>query len=94
MISEQVILRGFELIVSAANAGERAPTNRHSANPTGKLRSGITQALIKNGMIRVEVYGKNWRVIEILKGPHAGKRTKMPPDPRSKPYKVLPSVFL
>ena len=38
----------------------------------------------------VEVYAKNWRVITLLSGPHAGKRTAEPPFKTLGPYKTLP----
>ena len=46
--------------------------------------------LLKEGRIRIEIYGRNWRVAEILKGPNAGKRTKGPPNSRAWPYRTLP----
>ncbi len=90
-LTRTAINEGFRAIEAAAIAGERAPTTRTLDNPSGTMRAGITSALLKEGRIRAEIYGQNSRVIEILKGPHAGKRTKGPPDPNAKPYKVLPA---
>jgi len=81
---------GFAAIEQAALRGERAPTNQTGENPAGTLRSGITTELLKQGRIKVEIYALNWRVIEILTGPHAGERTKGPPNPSWQPYKILP----
>lgn len=67
------IERDFALLVAAAVAGERCPQNY----PFGPIKS--ISALVKAGMIRTEIYALNWRVAQILDGPHAGKRTKEPP---------------
>jgi len=80
----------FAALVQAALRDERAPTNKGSENPTGTMHRKIMSALLNEGRIRVEIYAKNWRVIEILTGPHAGKRTKAPPNQNSRPYKILP----
>lgn len=83
---------GFALIERAAVLGARAPTNWSMDNPTGVLPSGVTSALVKEGRVRIEVYAKNWRVIEILKGPNAGKRTMECPYNGAKPYKIVPPL--
>lgn len=91
-LSAHQINSGFALIERAAIEGKRCPTNRSAENPTGELASGITGALVKAGRIRIEVYAHNWRVVEILKGPFAGKRTAASPYKGSgKPYLVLPA---
>lgn len=82
--------KGFRQIVAAAKAGQRCPTNRTQENPTGELRAGVTTALVKAKRIRVEIFAHNWRVVEIIDGPHAGLRTAPPPYKfATKPYKVL-----
>lgn len=93
MVAIKTIEKGFNLIERAAIKGERAPTNVSMDNPNGQLHSGVTSQLLKQGKIRVEVYAHNWRVIEILTGPNAGKRTAMPPYKyATKPYLTLPRV--
>lgn len=90
MPTAREIYDGYRLIEQAAIAGARCPVNITMATPDGGLASGVTGALARDGRIRIEVYAKNWRVIEILKGPHAGKRTAPPPFKGSrKPYKII-----
>ena len=92
MVTRADIQEGFAAIERAALKDERCPTNISMENPAGTLRSGITTALVKEGKIRIEVYAQNYRVIEILTGPNAGKRTKAPPNKAWKPYRVLPGT--
>lgn len=79
----------FERFVQAAREGERCPSNdliegllRNAGLPQTAFgaRKGHAMTLAERGDIRVEVSGKNWRVVEILTGEHAGKRTM--PDPK------------
>lgn len=70
-----------------AVAGDRCPTQNEL------LRAGYTGtatpvALARAQRIRIEVYGRNWRVVEIREGEHKGKRTQEPPG-GGKPYKVI-----
>jgi hypothetical protein len=74
-------------IVNAALMGERCPIN--AAESAGGLPRGATTELARAGLIRVEVYPHNWRVIEILQGPHAGKRTAPPPNRKWRPYLIV-----
>lgn len=76
----------FALCEAAAVAGVRAPQGRGDS-PIG-LRSADTTALALAGRIRVEIYAWNWRVIEILVGPNAGKRTLAAPHGQ-KPWKII-----
>lgn len=53
---------------------------------------GITfSTLARQGRIKVMVFRKNYRVVEILVGPHAGKQTADAPDRRigEVPYKIV-----
>ena len=63
----------FNIIVKRAFKGERAPQ-------IGEYKSlpPVIATLAKQGRIKVEIYARNWRVIEILKGPSVGARTKEP----------------
>lgn len=58
----------FERIVAAAVAGQRAPTNNEVPRPA-KAR------LEQIGAIKRHMVPNNVTVVEILTGPHAGKRT-------------------
>jgi hypothetical protein len=73
----------FAKIEAAAAAGARCPTQDQIG-----VHTGAVGELCRAGRIRVEVYAHNWRVAEILDGPHKGKRTAPPPNPAWKPYLV------
>lgn len=90
MLKRKAIDLGFAAIERAAIHGARCPTTKTRENPAGGLPSGVTSELLKQGKIKVEVYAHNWRVIEILVGPHAGKRTLAAPHGR-RPYLILPA---
>lgn len=84
----------FALIVEAALNNERCPMNYGFERSRGTIPQGAVDGLVKEGKIRVEVYAKNYRVIEIMWGRNAGKRTKPPDNKHWKPYKVLPKPQL
>jgi len=65
----------FEVLEAAAIEGRRCP-----ANGAEGLVDKAASALARAGHIRIEVAGKNWRIVHILTGPHAGKHTALPPD--------------
>jgi hypothetical protein len=77
----------FALLEQAAIAGARCPQSA----PFGPVRSGDVTALCRDGKILVEVFVHNWRVVTILTGPHAGKKTETPPtfNHSPKPYKTV-----
>ncbi len=64
----------FAAIERAAVEGARCPING-----IGEFSSGDVVALAHAGWIAIEIAGRNYRTVEILAGPHAGKRTKEPP---------------
>lgn len=73
----------FAEIEAAAAAGTRCPMNY-----TGALAINSVPALARAGRIRILITGHNWRQVDILTGPHAGKSTL--PDPlKRKPWKVI-----
>ena len=74
----------FRLLELAAIAGERCPKSK----PYGPLPGELTQALVAEGRIRVEIFAENWRVVTILTGPHAGASTKAAPK-GGQPYRTL-----
>jgi len=86
-LSRAILNQGLAEIEAAAVAGERCPVTRREG--VKGLSDGVTTALAREGRIRIEVYAKNWRVAEILKGPNAGKRTKAPPNPEWRPYLTI-----
>lgn len=65
----------YMLIAHRAIYGARAPTNYSPENPSGEVYASAVKELALQGRIRVEVYAKNWRVMELLDGPNAGART-------------------
>jgi hypothetical protein len=75
MTAAEKLTHIFNLVVSAAIAGERCPENWKLP-----LSTGISQ-LCKHGRLKVYISGHNYRQVEILDGPHAGKRTA--PDPQN-----------
>jgi hypothetical protein len=75
----------IEAIAAAADRGDRCPTTPELQR-RGLSVPGIVQ-LAEAGLIRTEVYGRNWRVVWICQGPHRGKSTK--PAPYGEPYKVI-----
>lgn len=76
--------RDFDLIQAAVAAGERCPMN----HPEGPLQSGAIAALAHRGALKSEVFGRNFRRVTLLVGPHAGKSTADPPATyRRAPYK-------
>lgn len=86
-LSRAILNQAFAAIEAAAVAGERCPVTAREG--IEGLPNGATTALARKGRIRIEVYAKNWRVAEILKGPNAGKRTKAPPNPEWRPYLTM-----
>ena len=76
----------FDLVAEAAAKGERCPKNieiwillQNAGLPTGRSEYTVLEALGRQGKIRGKVSGRNWRTIEILVGPHAGKETRWDP---------------
>lgn len=69
-------------LVEAARAGRRCPQNHKLPHMQA------VPYLVATGDIRVEIYCQNYRVVEILTGPHAGARTAEAPV-STPPYKVL-----
>jgi hypothetical protein len=85
-ISEAELDRQFGLLEQAAKRGERCPQSGNF----GPLKSAATTALARAGRIRIEIYAHNWRVVEILTGRHAGKRTMPTPYKGSgRPYMTI-----
>lgn len=62
-------------------AGERAPFNHEIRGGTATLQNMLRRGLIS----RIEVYGKNWRVIQLPDG----SRTAEPPFSNLGPYRTF-----
>lgn len=77
----------FDFLVKYAKSGERCPTSdqlKYHQQP-----HNLTE-LASNGYIRIEVFVRNWRVVTILAGAHAGKATAPCPHGGSlKPYRII-----
>lgn len=73
----------FRAIEAAAIAGERCPDNTVQG-----VQSHYVKRLADQGRVRVLIYRHNFRVVEILAGPHAGKSTKPPSEP-GPPYRIV-----
>lgn len=76
----------FSMIEAAAMKGARCP--QANEFPEGGVASAV-YALADQGKIKIETYAKNWRVVQILEGPHAGKRTKACPHNHDGPWRVI-----
>jgi hypothetical protein len=84
----------FQLLVDAAVEGKRCPVadaiDRAMSLAGHGYGATLVPALADAGRIRIEVGGKNWRVVTICDGPHAGAATARPPGGRSfEPYVVI-----
>jgi len=77
----------FSQLVDAAIAGQRCPVTAREGVPG--LPGHATSVLAREGRIKVEIYAHNWRVVEILDGPHAGARTKPCPHETNGPYRII-----
>jgi hypothetical protein len=74
--------KAFALLVDHAIIGARCPvTSGPSAHPL--LISAHFSGLARQGRIRVEIGGHNWRRITILTGRHAGTSTAPNPNPKA-----------
>ena len=72
-MTDDLVARTFAIFEAAAAEGRRAPENG-----TFGIRSDVATMLAARGDIRILIYGHNYRVVEILTGPHQGKRTLAP----------------
>lgn len=82
-ISEQAIAACWASVQRAAAAGEPCPHNDVDGVSTDTIR-----ILAERHFIRALISGKNWRCVQILKGPHAGKSTLA--DPKGgRIYKII-----
>lgn len=89
MTSEPAALEAVPaLLRAAATAGERCPTDPEIGDHLYGLglnypADARPSALAARGLLRSEVYARNWRVVEI-----DGMRTKEPPTGGA-PYRII-----
>jgi hypothetical protein len=75
----------FGLLEKAADRGERCPISSGPDAVKG-TKPGDVAALEREGFISIHPRsGHNWRMVTILKGPHAGKSTAPYPTNRDRP---------
>lgn len=65
--------------IAAANG--RCPAN-------AEIGHGVIPALAAAGQVEVELYGRNFRRVKLLTGPHAGAMTASPPA-GWRPYAII-----
>jgi hypothetical protein len=76
--------RVIKMLEVAARDGARCPMNADL--PVGARQ--MLPHLAREGKIKIEVSGHNWRTVTMLEGPHKGKKTA--PDPTgSLPYVTI-----
>jgi len=75
--------RCFDEILQAAKKGQRCPENE-----SGHVNSTRCGKLARDGLIKVEVFARNYRVVTILVGKDAGLKTAPPP------YRVTQPKFI
>lgn len=63
--------RAFAALEAAAVEGARCP----QAHELPKGSGGTVPALARDGRIKIEISGQNWRQVTILVGPNKGKKT-------------------
>lgn len=71
----------FRTLEQVATANGRCPANED-------IGHGVIAALAAAGWIEVEIYGRNFRRVTLLTGPHAGATTKGPPSATWRPYAI------
>lgn len=79
--------RAFRIVERAAILGQRCPPSnwerlpfqRAVPRPDVMVNSTALTALAKQGMVLIEISGRNYRTVTILVGPNAGRKTA--PDP-------------
>jgi hypothetical protein len=86
----------FDWLISLAREGKRCPTTDEMSRALSSRglcgnvsKQAPTSWLARAGKIRIRVYAKNWRVVEIAAGPFAGLETQGPPNPRWAFYLVM-----
>jgi len=76
----------FARFEEAARNGARCPT-KGQLRDLGRAHEP-RQELLRAGLIKIDIYGSNWRVVTILAGPCAGFSTALPPH-EGEPWRTL-----
>ena len=76
----------FARFEEAARVGARCPT-KAQLRDLGRAHEP-RQELLRAGLIKIDIYGSNWRVVTILAGPCAGLSTA-PPLHEGEPWRTL-----
>lgn len=88
MLTRLQIDAAHKRLIETALAGARCPFNT-----TREITGGIPQVAIaylaRGGLIKVDIYAQNWRVVTLLTGEHSGKHTALPPFKNLGPYKTI-----
>lgn len=69
-------------LTEAAIRGRRCPTTDQLGDLAGSRprAAAALKRLTATGIIVIKISGHNWRVVDIKKGPHAGKSTMSDPN--------------
>lgn len=82
----------WSTVCAAAARGERAPQYRRGVKSDAEQLSAsgasAVLALVRVGALKSEIFGCNWRVLEVLVGPYTGARTAMPPFKSTTPCRI------
>ncbi len=81
---EENLERAYEAILAAALNNERCPENQ-----TRGVDTHLCGELARAGRIKIEVFARNFRVVTILTGPHAGLKTAPPPYRVTQPKLII-----
>lgn len=80
--------QAFEILVTAAVAGERCPMTSGPA-PHPELKSSHISRLALQGRIFVEISGQNFRRVTLLTGQHKGKSTQSNPNKSARVWQTV-----
>lgn len=83
----------FRYIERVAVEGKRMPSGEALRLIGFGSHPKVIHALVYRGDIKVEIYGGNWRVVEILTGKNAGARTMEHPK-GAEPWSVVDKASL
>jgi hypothetical protein len=67
----------------------RCPTDEEFSNAGVANSTEVLAGLARNGLIRIEVYGKNFRTVWFCDGEYHGMHTALPPAHYKPAYKTF-----
>lgn len=88
--SERLLNRVMADLIEVIKAGGRCPVS-HGRNADKRFIGGIIPVMAAAGLIRIEIFSRNFRRIVVARGPYAGRHTANPPGPWVDPWKVIDS---